>query len=257
MTSNLAELQQRRAQILDEIATIDCLRRGHLSEQFFKFTRDGKTSCRVGPYSVLQRWGQGKNLCERVPADQVEPVRQGVAGYQRFGAPGRGVRRRLRTDHALGRSPPAVKNGSRGPLRSGFRETTEVLLMGPRTVSDRGTAVMGCWSRARDLIEGEDGRRCLRRCSTTPPCRCPTTRPDREHRHARRLNNGGEPVRPAGAAAQLRHRPRPVRRSRPLDQSLGRGRLHSRLGATPVLASGAGSCLRMPAKACARCGHSN
>lgn len=83
MTSNLAELQQRRAQILDEIAAIDCVRRGHLSEQFFKSTRDGKT-CRRGPYYVLQRWCQGKNLCERVPADQVEPVRQGVEGYKRF-----------------------------------------------------------------------------------------------------------------------------------------------------------------------------
>jgi len=83
MTFNLAQLRQRRVQILDEIATIDCVRRGHLSEQFFKSTRDGKTS-RRGPYYVLQRWFQGKNLCERVPADQVEPIRQGVEGYKRF-----------------------------------------------------------------------------------------------------------------------------------------------------------------------------
>ena len=77
MTFNLAQLRHRRVQILDEIATIDCVRRGHLSEQFFKTTRDGETS-RRGPYYVLQRWFQGKNLCERVPADQVEPIRQGV-----------------------------------------------------------------------------------------------------------------------------------------------------------------------------------
>ena len=83
MAINLTELQQRRAQILDEIAAIDCLRRGHLSEQYFKSTRGGKTS-RQGPYYVLQRWCQGKNLCERVPTEAVEPVRQGVEGYQRF-----------------------------------------------------------------------------------------------------------------------------------------------------------------------------
>jgi hypothetical protein len=33
---------------------------------------------------VLQRWFKGKNLCERVNAEQVEPVRQGVDGYKRF-----------------------------------------------------------------------------------------------------------------------------------------------------------------------------
>jgi hypothetical protein len=83
MESNLIELQQRREQILQEMAAIDRLRRGHLSEQFFKTTHQGKT-LRQGPYYVLQRWFQGKNLCERIPADQVEPIRQGVQGYKRF-----------------------------------------------------------------------------------------------------------------------------------------------------------------------------
>ena len=83
MNSNLSELQFRRRQILQEMAAIDRLRRGHLSQQFFKSTRQGKT-CRQGPYYVLQRWFEGKNLCERVPTDQVETIRQGVQGYQRF-----------------------------------------------------------------------------------------------------------------------------------------------------------------------------
>jgi hypothetical protein len=83
MNVNLIPLQQRREQILQEMAAIDRLRRGHLSEQFFKTKRQGKT-VRQGPYYVLQRWFQGKNLCERIPADQVEPVRQGVQGYKRF-----------------------------------------------------------------------------------------------------------------------------------------------------------------------------
>ena len=120
MTSNLAELQQRRAQILDEIAAIDRLRRGHLSEQFFKSTRDGKTS-RRGPYYVLQRWCQGKNLCERVPADQLQPVRQGVEGYQRF--------QHLAEEFAAvseqitlvaGRIPAVKKKRKPRPTRSGF-----------------------------------------------------------------------------------------------------------------------------------------
>jgi len=83
MNSNLIQLQQRREQILQEMAAIDRLRRGHLSQQFFKATRQGKT-VRQGPCYVLQRWFQGKNLCERIPADQVQPIRQGVEGYKRF-----------------------------------------------------------------------------------------------------------------------------------------------------------------------------
>lgn len=83
MNTDLAPLHQRREQILQEMGAIDRLCRGHLSQQFFKSTRGGKT-IRQGPYYVLQRWFRGKNLCERIPADQVEPVRQGVEGYQRF-----------------------------------------------------------------------------------------------------------------------------------------------------------------------------
>jgi hypothetical protein len=83
MGLDLNQLQQRREQILQEMGAIDRMCRGHLSEQFFKSTRGGKT-VRQGPYYVLQRWFRGKNLCERIAADQLEPVRQGVEGYKRF-----------------------------------------------------------------------------------------------------------------------------------------------------------------------------
>ena len=83
MNADLPQLQQRREQILIEMGAIDRLCRGHLSEQYFKSKQDGKT-VRRGPYYVLQRWFGGKNLCERVAADQLEPVRQGVQGYKHF-----------------------------------------------------------------------------------------------------------------------------------------------------------------------------
>jgi len=83
MTPELSPLQARREQILHEMGTIDRICRGHVSEQFFKAQRGGKP-LRRGPYYVLQRWFRGKNLCERVSAEQLEPVRQGVAGYKRF-----------------------------------------------------------------------------------------------------------------------------------------------------------------------------
>jgi hypothetical protein len=83
MSAQLRQLQLRRQQILDEMGGINQMCRGHLSEQYFKSKQEGKT-LRRGPYYVLQRWFKGKNLCERVRADQVEPVRQGVDGYKRF-----------------------------------------------------------------------------------------------------------------------------------------------------------------------------
>lgn len=83
MSAQLRQLQLRREQILQEMGQIDHICRGHLSEQFFKAKEGGKT-VRRGPYYVLQRWFKGKNLCERIGAEQVEPVRQGVEGYKRF-----------------------------------------------------------------------------------------------------------------------------------------------------------------------------
>jgi len=83
MSSQLRQLQLRREQILQEMGEIDQICRGHLSEQYFKSKQGGKT-VRRGPYYVLQRWFKGKNLCERVSAEQLEPVRQGVDGYKRF-----------------------------------------------------------------------------------------------------------------------------------------------------------------------------
>jgi hypothetical protein len=84
MSPDLLQLQERREQILQAMGAIDRVCRGHLSEQFFK-SKQGAKTVRRGPYYVLQRWFRGKNLCERVAADQLEPIRQGVAGYKRFG----------------------------------------------------------------------------------------------------------------------------------------------------------------------------
>jgi len=83
MSPDLSQLQERREQILQAMGAIDRVCRGHLSEQFFKSRQGGKT-VRRGPYYVLQRWFRGKNLCERVAVDQLEPIRRGVEGYQRF-----------------------------------------------------------------------------------------------------------------------------------------------------------------------------
>ncbi len=83
VTPELTQLQARREQILHAMGSIDRICRGHLSEQFFQAQRGGKP-LRRGPYYVLQRWIRGQNLCERVSAEQLDPVRRGVEGYKRF-----------------------------------------------------------------------------------------------------------------------------------------------------------------------------
>jgi hypothetical protein len=82
MTS-LTQLEQRRDQILQQIQSIDRLRRGSLSRQFFKKTRSG-SKARQGPYFVLQGYIHGKKFSERVPAEQAPEIEPLVANYNRF-----------------------------------------------------------------------------------------------------------------------------------------------------------------------------
>jgi hypothetical protein len=83
MKPNLADLLQQRESILLQMKTIDRLRRGTLSQQFFKARPPG-SDARRGPYYVLQGFFHGKKFSERVPPDQAAQVRQEVDNYRRF-----------------------------------------------------------------------------------------------------------------------------------------------------------------------------
>ena len=85
MHPSLAALQQQRELILNEMRTLDGLRRGSLSRQFFKYKEAGKTLLR-GPYFLLQGFLRGKKFAERIPAEQAEKVGRQVENYQRFQA---------------------------------------------------------------------------------------------------------------------------------------------------------------------------
>ena len=63
---------------------IDRLRRGSLSQQFFK-APPGQSE-RRGPYFVLQGFFQGKKFSERIPAEQASQVQAQVDNYRRFQA---------------------------------------------------------------------------------------------------------------------------------------------------------------------------
>jgi hypothetical protein len=76
-------IQQERTRILEDMARIDQMIRGHLSEQTYQVQRGGKTISQ-GPYFLLQRRENGKNNCQRIAADELDSIVAAVEGYHRF-----------------------------------------------------------------------------------------------------------------------------------------------------------------------------
>ncbi len=84
MKPNRESLLQQRQALLAQMQAIDRLRRGSLSQQFFKSRH--RQSPRRGPYYLLQGFFRGKKFSARVPQDQAAQVEQDVANYRRFQA---------------------------------------------------------------------------------------------------------------------------------------------------------------------------
>lgn len=82
MSNPLDSLRQQRDGVLRNMQTIDHLRRGSLSQQFFK-PSPGQSRPR-GPYFILQGFFQGKKFSERIAAEQAPQVQEQVDNYRRF-----------------------------------------------------------------------------------------------------------------------------------------------------------------------------
>lgn len=81
----IAQLEQRRAEILGEMAGIRSLERATLSEQMMRVPQKGKKEGVLrGPYYVLARWQGGKTRSRRVGREELERVRRDVANRERF-----------------------------------------------------------------------------------------------------------------------------------------------------------------------------
>ncbi len=76
-------LQQERAQILQQMASIDSMIRGHLSQQTYHRKSAGRVLTH-GPYHLLQRHQNGKNNCQRIGPEELEFIAQAVEGHARF-----------------------------------------------------------------------------------------------------------------------------------------------------------------------------
>jgi hypothetical protein len=83
MKLNLADLVQHQQSILLKMQSIDRLRRGSLSQQFFRSAAADSAAAR-GPYYVLQGFFHGKKFSQRIPRAQAAQVQQDVENYRRF-----------------------------------------------------------------------------------------------------------------------------------------------------------------------------
>ena len=83
MKPNLDALLQERQALVQQMQSIDRLRRGSLSTQFFKPHPPGSTP-RRGPYYLLQGFLHGKKFSQRIPQDQAAQVEEDVENYRRF-----------------------------------------------------------------------------------------------------------------------------------------------------------------------------
>ena len=83
MKSNLDDLLQKRQSLLLQMQSIDRLRRGSLSKQFFKSSPAGPNVSN-GPYYVLQGFFHGKKFSHRIPREQSAQVQRDVENYRRF-----------------------------------------------------------------------------------------------------------------------------------------------------------------------------
>ena len=83
MKLNPDDLLQRRQSILRQMQSIDRLRRGSLSKQFFKSSPAGPNVSN-GPYYVLQGFFHGKKFSHRIPREQSAQVQRDVENYRRF-----------------------------------------------------------------------------------------------------------------------------------------------------------------------------
>jgi hypothetical protein len=85
MKLNLNDLLQKRQALLSQMQSIDRLRRGSFSKQFFK-SQPPAPSARRGPYYILQGFFHGKKFSERIAPEQAAQVEQDVENYRRFQA---------------------------------------------------------------------------------------------------------------------------------------------------------------------------
>ena len=79
----MKNLESKRTDLLQQMSEIDTMHRGRLSEEYRERHEDGEL-IRLGPYYKYQVWEDGRNKSRRVKADEVEALREGINGMDKF-----------------------------------------------------------------------------------------------------------------------------------------------------------------------------
>ena len=83
MPDDYIALKEQRTALLDQMAALDRMERGRLSEQFLHGQKDGRPVS-WGPYYVLQRRLGRQILKERVPPDRLATVQADIRRHEEF-----------------------------------------------------------------------------------------------------------------------------------------------------------------------------
>jgi hypothetical protein len=82
---NLQELLKQRQKILDELSSLERMRKGSIVEQFLEVKNKRGKIVRRGPYPLYSYKEQGRTVSRRLRSSQeVETYRKDIATFRRF-----------------------------------------------------------------------------------------------------------------------------------------------------------------------------
>ena len=114
---------RKRATLLEQMAQLDSMERGTLSEEYRERPDGAGGTRRLGPYFKHQVWEAGANQSRRVPAEEVPALRQDLENHRRFAALAEALveetvqETRARRGHAKAGAEPEAKKNSRSKAR--------------------------------------------------------------------------------------------------------------------------------------------
>jgi hypothetical protein len=111
-----------RSAILQQMAELNSMERGTLSEEFREHPDASGAKVRLGPYFKHQVWEEGSNKSRRVPAHEVAQLREDLDNHKHFTELANAFvdltieqTRIRRTQAGAGADPDAKKNSTRRP----------------------------------------------------------------------------------------------------------------------------------------------
>ena len=115
---------QKRAALLEQMAQLDSMERGTLSEEYRERPDGTGGTVRLGPYFKHQVWEAGANQSRRVPTEEVPALRQDLENHRRFTALAEALveetvqQTRARRGRAQAGADPEAKKNSRSKART-------------------------------------------------------------------------------------------------------------------------------------------